>query len=401
REEQVGQKQLCAYVVANQQLTVGEIRSSLSQDLPTYMIPSFFIQLEQMPLTPNGKINRNVLPIPEGNICLGVEYIAPQTPTEVQLVDIWQEVLGVTKIGKKDNFFELGGHSLHVLELIRKIYTDIRVEIPIRVVFEMPTVEAMAEEIVRSMFAKNNSKPITKLNEHGCLNVFCFPPAIGYGMAYIEMAKLLEHHCILYGIDFIEEYNNDEELMEQYVKILTDVQGSQPYVFLGYSIGGNLAFEVAKAMELKGYEVKDIIMLDSILSKREAESSKEDALQEIDFLLEDTPEQYKHLVTPTYTNRIYSYARYRNQLVNEGTVQANIHELVASDSTRIGPTVESPWSWEHATLGNHIQYQARGTHEEMLDPEMIEDNTRIVRLILQKIIDEAYAVSSYATNRFR
>ncbi|MED1910401.1 non-ribosomal peptide synthetase [Brevibacillus laterosporus] len=401
REEQVGQKQLCAYVVANQQLTVGEIRSSLSQDLPTYMIPSFFIQLEQMPLTPNGKINRNVLPIPEGNICLGVEYIAPQTPTEVQLVDIWQEVLGVTKIGKKDNFFELGGHSLHVLELIRKIYTDIRVEIPIRVVFEMPTVEAMAEEIVRSMFAKNNSKPITKLNEHGCLNVFCFPPAIGYGMAYIEMAKLLEHHCILYGIDFIEEYNNDEEIMEQYVKILTDVQGSQPYVFLGYSIGGNLAFEVAKAMELKGYEVKDIIMLDSILSKREAESSKEDALQEIDFLLEDTPEQYKHLVTPTYTNRIYSYARYRNQLVNEGTVQANIHELVASDSTRIGPTVESPWSWEHATLGNHIQYQARGTHEEMLDPEMIEDNTRIVRLILQKIIDEAYAVSSYATNRFR
>ncbi|PCN46334.1 hypothetical protein B9C88_02170 [Brevibacillus laterosporus] len=401
REEQAGQKQLCAYFVANQQLTVGEIRNSLSQDLPTYMIPSFFIQLEQMPLTPNGKMNRNALPTPEGHIHLGVEYIAPQTPTEVQLATIWQEVLGVSKIGKNDNFFELGGHSLHVLELIRKIYTDIRVEIPIRVVFEMPTVGAMAEEIVRSMFTKNNSKPITKLNEHGRLHVFCFPPAIGYGMAYIEMAKLLEHQCVLYGMDFIEEYTNDEELMEQYVKLLTDVQGNQPYVFLGYSIGGNFAFEVAKAMESRGYEVKDIIMLDSIIRSGDSVSSKEDALQEIATLLEDTPEQYKHLVTPSYTNRIYSYARYRNQLVNEGMVQANIHELLASDSQKVGSTVESSWSWKQATHGNHMQYQAVGTHEELLDPEMIEGNARIVRMILQKIIDEMYAVSTHATNDFR
>ncbi|TPG88815.1 amino acid adenylation domain-containing protein [Brevibacillus laterosporus] len=401
REDQVGQKHLCAYFVAKQQLTVGEIRSSLLQDLPTYMVPSYFIQLKQLPLTPNGKIDRNALPAPEGNIHLGVEYTAPQTPTELQLVEIWKEVLGVLKIGRKDNFFELGGHSLHVLELIRKIYTDIRVEIPIRVVFEMPTIEGMAQEIVRSMFEKNHNNPIMKLNEHGRVNVFCFPPAIGYGMAYIDMAKLLENHCVIYGIDFIEEYKNDEDLMEQYVKILTDVQDKQPYVFLGYSMGGNLAFEVAKAMKLKGYEVKDIIMLDSIRSNGEAEFSEEEAIKQIDSLLEDMPEQYKHLVTPAYTNRIYSYARYRNQLVNTGTVQANIHELIAKDSTRKGSTEDCSWSWGDATLGNHTEHQAKGTHEEMLDPEMIGENVRLVRLIVQQIIDETYAVTSNATNHFR
>ncbi|MGG0755059.1 amino acid adenylation domain-containing protein [Brevibacillus laterosporus] len=401
RQDHTGQKHLCAYFVAKQQLTVSELRSSLSQDLPTYMIPSYFIQLEQFPLTSNGKIDRKVLPSPEGKLHLGVEYEAPQTPMEVQLVEIWQEILGVSKIGRKDNFFELGGHSLTVLELVRKIYMNIRVEIPIRVVFEKPTIEGMAPEILRPIFEKNNSNPIMKLNEHGHVNVFCFPPAIGHGMAYIELAKLLENHCVTYGIDFIDEYTNDEDLMEQYVKIVTDVQDKQPYVFLGYSLGGNLAFEVAKAMELKGYVVSDIIMLDSIKRNGASEFSEDEAVKQVDALLEDMPEQYKHFVTPTFTHKIYSYAKYRDQLVNTGSVQANIHELIAKDSTKLNPEEGNSLSWRQATRSNYSEHQAKGIHEEMLDPEMIEENAKLVRHIVQKIIDETYAVSSHSTDRLR
>ncbi|WP_420921187.1 thioesterase domain-containing protein [Brevibacillus laterosporus] len=259
----------------------------------------------------------------------------------------------------------------------------------------------MAPEILRPIFEKSNSNPIMKLNEHGHVNVFCFPPAIGHGMAYIELAKLLENHCVTYGIDFIDEYTNDEDLMEQYVKIVTDVQDKQPYVFLGYSLGGNLAFEVAKAMELKGYVVSDIIMLDSIKRNGASEFSEDEAVKQVDALLEDMPEQYKHFVTPTFTHKIYSYAKYRDQLVNTGSVQANIHELIAKDSTKLNSEEGNCLSWRQATRSNYSEHQAKGIHEEMLDPEMIEENAKLVRHIVQKIIDETYAVSSHSTDRLR
>ncbi|UUZ81863.1 hypothetical protein LJK88_46205 [Paenibacillus sp. P26] len=108
REDGSGEKQLCAYFVADKPLTVSELRAELSQEMPAYMSPSYFIQLERMPLTSNGKTDRKALPAPDADLQTGTEYRAPRTPQEVQLVRIWQEVLGPVKIGVKDSFFDLG-----------------------------------------------------------------------------------------------------------------------------------------------------------------------------------------------------------------------------------------------------------------------------------------------------
>ncbi|MEE4571141.1 amino acid adenylation domain-containing protein, partial [Paenibacillus polymyxa] len=97
REDEQGQKQLCAYVVADEEVVASELRSALSQKLPGYMIPSYVIQLEQMPLTPNGKIDRKALPAPEGSLQSGADYVAPRTWVEVKLAQIWQDVLGLTQ----------------------------------------------------------------------------------------------------------------------------------------------------------------------------------------------------------------------------------------------------------------------------------------------------------------
>ncbi|KEK19799.1 hypothetical protein BAGA_05230, partial [Bacillus gaemokensis] len=109
RENEGGVKRLCAYFVGDESLTVRQLREAMSQELPEYMIPSYFVQLAHMPLTPNGKIDRKALPAPEGNLQTGTEYVAPQTPIEEMLVSIWQTVLGVPQIGVLDNFFDLGG----------------------------------------------------------------------------------------------------------------------------------------------------------------------------------------------------------------------------------------------------------------------------------------------------
>ncbi|PFL18046.1 non-ribosomal peptide synthetase, partial [Bacillus cereus] len=105
----------------NNDLTVRQIREAMSQGLPDYMLPSYFVQLTHMPLTPNGKINRKALPAPEQSLQTGTEYIAPQTPIEEILVSIWQTVLGVPQIGVLDNFFDLGGDSIKAIQASSKL----------------------------------------------------------------------------------------------------------------------------------------------------------------------------------------------------------------------------------------------------------------------------------------
>ncbi|ALP37431.1 hypothetical protein ASL14_15810 [Paenibacillus sp. IHB B 3084] len=149
RQDGGGEKALVAYFVADRTLTVSEMRTSLAQGMPGYMIPSYFVQLERMPLTTNGKVDRKALPEPQGGIQTGVEYVAPRNRTESQLVKIWEEVLGYSGIGVLDNFFDLGGHSLRATTLVSKVHQELNVELPLRDVFRYSTIEEMALAISR------------------------------------------------------------------------------------------------------------------------------------------------------------------------------------------------------------------------------------------------------------
>ncbi|WP_218963364.1 non-ribosomal peptide synthetase, partial [Bacillus cereus] len=122
RENEDGLKQLCAYFVGEESLTMAQLREEMSEELPEYMIPSYFVQLKQMPLTPNGKIDRKALPEPERNLQTGTEYVAPKNPIEEMLVSIWQTVLGVPQIGVLDNFFDLGGDSIKSIQVSSRLH---------------------------------------------------------------------------------------------------------------------------------------------------------------------------------------------------------------------------------------------------------------------------------------
>lgn len=140
-----GYKDLVAYFVAAQKLEVSELRAVLSEMLPGYMIPSRFIQMDDMPLTSNGKIDRKALQGERGWAVASSE--APKTPVEMQLAQIWQEVLGVENAGVKDNFFHFGGHSLRAALLVSRIRKEMNREISLRAVFESPTIEGLARAI--------------------------------------------------------------------------------------------------------------------------------------------------------------------------------------------------------------------------------------------------------------
>jgi len=130
---------------------VGELRGHLAGRLPDYMIPSAFVGLASLPLTPAGKLDKAALPAPDGaRPELGDDYLAPSTPTEERLAEIWAEVLGVDRVGAADNFFELGGYSLLATRVISRIRNAFDLDLPLATIFDNPTVAEIAAAINRS-----------------------------------------------------------------------------------------------------------------------------------------------------------------------------------------------------------------------------------------------------------
>jgi len=149
-EEEGRDRELVAYVVAQPQQAPlpGELRSYLQASLPPYMIPGVFVLLAELPLTANGKVDRQALPAPGGERPeLASAYLAPRSETEAQLARLWSAVLGRERVGVRDNFFELGGHSLLATLLVSKMRQTFKVEIPLRTLFEHPTIAQLAQDI--------------------------------------------------------------------------------------------------------------------------------------------------------------------------------------------------------------------------------------------------------------
>jgi acyl carrier protein len=151
---EAGKELLVGYVVARRQPppTQGELRAFLQGRLPTPMVPTAWVYLEGLPLTPNGKVDRRALPPPDGTRPgMGAEFVAPRSPLEEMLVEIWTDVLGLERVGVHDNFFEVGGHSLNATQVIAQLHEELELELPLRSLFESPTIAELAVSVVQKM----------------------------------------------------------------------------------------------------------------------------------------------------------------------------------------------------------------------------------------------------------
>jgi len=151
REDNLGDKRLVAYVVPQPEinLTINEIRQFLRAKLPDYMVPTAFVLLDTFPLTPNGKIDRRALPVPD--LQSQGEYIAPRNPIEEKIAQIWAEVLKLERVSIEDNFFELGGHSLLATQVISRCQEAFEIALPLRYLFESPTIAQLSAVILKEL----------------------------------------------------------------------------------------------------------------------------------------------------------------------------------------------------------------------------------------------------------
>jgi amino acid adenylation domain-containing protein len=150
RDDVAGDKRLVAYLIASpaQHPAPQQLRDFLKEKLPEYMIPNVFMFLKSLPRTPSGKVDRRALPVPEGGRPeLARDYVAPRNETQKLLTTIWLEVLKLEKVGIYDNFFDLGGHSLLATRVVSKIREVFRIELPLRALFETPTMAGLSSHI--------------------------------------------------------------------------------------------------------------------------------------------------------------------------------------------------------------------------------------------------------------
>ncbi|WP_216840681.1 non-ribosomal peptide synthetase, partial [Dyella sp. S184] len=173
REDSVGDQRLVAYLVAHAGQGVPEasqLRTILLQTLPEYMVPSYFVELDQLPLTANGKVDRKALPAPD-MAPSEAAYVAPRTPTEQIMASLWMELLKLDRVGIHDDFFALGGHSLLATQLVSRLRrSELQVELPLRALFEAPTIAALMLKIAGAEAATHAATArIVPVNRHGRL----------------------------------------------------------------------------------------------------------------------------------------------------------------------------------------------------------------------------------------
>jgi thioesterase domain-containing protein/acyl carrier protein len=246
-----------------------QLRGHLRERLPDYMVPSHFLFLESLPLAPTGKVDRKALARLEPDAGLEVPRVEPRDLLELELVQIWQEVLGVPRLGVRDDFFESGGHSLLAVRLMAKVKERFGRDLPLAVLFQGGTVEALAA-LLRQEEAARSTSLLVPIQPFGSAQpFFCVHPAGGDVLCFAALARHLGPGQPFYGLRS-RGLNGDEEPLERiedmaalYLEEIRRVQPAGPYRLGGWSLGGLIAFEMARQLRERGEEVALVAILDT------------------------------------------------------------------------------------------------------------------------------------------
>jgi amino acid adenylation domain-containing protein len=285
QEDTPGGKRLVAYVVAERESrpSANELRGFLRQKLPEYMLPAVFVPLDALPFTPNGKLDRGALPAPDhARPELEKAFVAPRSALELQLAHLWEEVLDLRPIGVTDNFFELGGHSLAAVRLFALIENRLGVRLPLAAVFQGATVEHLAG-IVRNRTEPASPACLVPIQPGGSKQpLFLVHPAGGHVFPYVHLARYLGPDQPCYGLqrrgleDGQEPHTRIEDMAAHYIEALRTVQLEGPYFLGGWSMGGVVAFEMARQLHAQGQRVALLALLDARIPTPEENFADED-----------------------------------------------------------------------------------------------------------------------------
>ncbi len=426
REDEPGERRLVAYVMpAYANCTHVALRRHLRTQLPEYAIPSAFVLLVALPLTPNGKVDRAALPPPETST--QTSYVAPRTPAERDLVELWAQILGVPKLGIHDDFFDLGGHSMLAIRLAAAIEDRFHRAFPLSKVIANRTVATMAQALFEesspeASAARLRGNPVVTLRAGGALPpLFCVQPTGTSALCYAQFARALEDDQPVYGLETgifdenPEHLETVEAMAAYYIDAVTQLFPDGPLSLGGWSFGGVVAFEIARQLAERGIEVNEVLLLDTLtptnemffnptLAEQTALIAQYIRAQGIDMSPEEVgnlevndalsqmardveaagwfpPGRADRFVTGLFNNIRSNYAALR--CYTPKPYAGRVSLIRARDRDRHNIDLPEPdFNWGKVCVGEYRVHFVRGTHGSLVYPPNVGDLGRLVRRIL-------------------
>ena len=308
REDCPGDKRIVTYFVKDDSsgsIRISDLKEYAKKEIPAYMVPAFFIEMQKLPLLPNGKVNIHALPAPD-EIEPEKEVVNPQNHNQEMLVEIWQEVMNVKKIGIRDNFFDLGGYSLLAVRLMTRVNEAFKIDLPLRTLFLNPDIESLSRVINSNIKVTavgdihESDRPDTRgaLYPHeekykqqnasvisAPLSIFPMQPKGNRPSLFIISGVHVEEDgfyrylsCIIpslgldqpvYGLrprgllGDDKPHDNISEMAADYIKEIKLIQSHGPYFIGGECIGGLAAYEIARQLERNNENVGVLLLLDT------------------------------------------------------------------------------------------------------------------------------------------
>jgi fengycin family lipopeptide synthetase D len=376
------EKELVAYVVSDEKLRTTDLMQYLREYLPVYMIPAYFVQLDTMPLTVNGKTDKIALPNPKGlKMVIGSEYEAPRNELERKLVTVWSKVLKIEqgKIGVNDNYFELGGNSIQAIQIVSQLKSMLGYSVKLVSFYNSPTILGLGH-IIGGQEDKVNVVSLTDRDER-LRDMYFLPPIVGTALGMKNVAEKLgsDFNCYglqVNGLEANEELDRSlEEIALDFSKKILQNQQKAEFTIMGYSFGALVAYELAKVLEKAGHTSFHLIMID-VGTDRER-YLRDDAIYKN--FMEEQMDNFRTIIDAD------QLLRYKNVTLNNidlmkkykvnGLIQKDILGLEASDN-EIEMNMKD---WEGYTRGKVIVEYGTGNHASMLEDEKLEAISDIIR----------------------
>ncbi|WP_395375876.1 amino acid adenylation domain-containing protein [Marinicella sp. W31] len=269
---------LVAYVTADEgaEINIENLRQALNETLPEYMVPAIYIELEMLPLTHNGKVDRQALPEPEKHHLMHAEYTAPQGAEEIAITSLCEDILGVNNISRHDNFFSVGGTSMAAIKLVSQL-KERGYELSIMSLYMHEEIKDVAKTMhafskvlsAGSHEIEKNPVLLNRNTDKGSTPLFLLHEGSGETFYYRPLAKRLEKHFPVYGLTLVGTSINIEnlslqQLVSEYIKCIKKIQPQGPYRIAGWSDAGKLAYEMSNQLLANGDEIEFLGLLDSV-----------------------------------------------------------------------------------------------------------------------------------------
>jgi amino acid adenylation domain-containing protein len=289
------------------------LRTYAKEKLPEYMVPSSFMLLSSLPLTPNGKLDRRALPAPgRTNVPVEGTYIAARDVLELNLTHLWEELLDTKPIGVSDNFFEVGGHSMLAARMMARVERLSGIKLPLNLIFQEPTIERLSRVLRRLPGAAPKFSSLVEIQSGDSpMPFFCVHPAGGHVLCYAPLSRHLGANQTFYGLQAQGlDGGNDpltriEEMATHYIEVMRGVQPEGPYLLGGWSMGGVVAYEMARQLHAQGHQIALLALLDSDLPAPSKQLEELDELTLLENFARDmgvSPEQLE--ISPEELMRI-------------------------------------------------------------------------------------------------